>query len=849
MVNLKQNFTQRWFVLPIIFLLPFIVTVCGSGGDSSSNTYTLSGRITASDGTGLSGVTVDATGFGLGGCTPATRTATTDANGYYAFTETNPPSGQVIITPSKQRYTFSPSSITVTFNYANISGQNFTATPVPYSISGTVVGTNGLGIGGITLTLSGASSVTATTDTNGNYAFSGLVNGSYTLAPSIAAPGYTFAPQSRTVTIDYANVTGQNFTVTTYVISGKVTTTSGIGFSGVNISLSGTASMSTITDAAGYYALTVLQTGPYTINPSMSMPGYTFTPANRSVTITSGDVSGQDFSTVAYAVSGRVTAPGGIGVSGITVSVVGPASLSSLSNGNGDYAVAVVQSGTYTITPSDPCNAYSFTPADIATTVGTVDVTGQNFATAAIPHSLSGRVTAPDGAGAPGVTVNLTGTASQSATTDASGDYAFVVAQSGSYTITPSTTDPYYAFSPGARSFTLCGADVTALDFDKTAAWGKLYGSGSLYSIQTTSDNGYIAAGSVYGALQVFKLSANGSILWQKSYGDGEARSVRQTADGGYIATGSTATFGAGGFDLWVLKLDANGAIVWQKAYGNIYSDLGNSIFQTADGGYVAAGSYESSAGIDELWVLRLDASGTVVWQKSYGTGWVNSVRQTSDGGYIAAGSRILKLDANGNSVWQKSYSGTANSIQQTSDGGYIAAGYTSSFGAGGNDLWVLRLSADGSVLWQNAYGESYAEIAQSVLPTSDGGYIVAGYVTTDPNDEFVSMLKLDSAGHISWQKRYGGWPLRYRAYSLDITTDGRYIVAGTGSYFGTVALVLKIDSNGDGCKIYSSTVTVTTTTTSPADSSDSVTGTAAVEIATAAIPKSTSATASQECP
>jgi hypothetical protein len=836
---------HKSIVLFFIFLFPVTITVCGGGDDSGSSTYTLSGRVTTEGGAGLQGVSVTAEGFGWGGCAPPTRTTTTDANGYYAFTETNPPAGQVTITPSKQGYTFSPPSRTAEFKGANISGQDFSATLIPYSISRRVAAASGSGIEGITVTLSGAASMTTATDAYGNYLFTGLLNGSYTLAPSTAAPGYTFTPPSRTVNIEYANVTGLNFTVTTYVISGRVTTAGGIGFSGVSITLSDT-SMSTITDATGYYTLTVFQTGSYTITPSMSIPGYTFDPPFRTVEVASGDVTGQDFSTVAYAVSGRIATSEGAGVSGVTVSVAGPASLSSVTDANGDYAVAVVQSGAYTITPSETCNAYFYTPADITITITNADVTGQNFTATAVPHSLSGRISAPDGAGAPGVTVNLSGAASLSTTTNANGDYTFVVAQSGFYDIAPSITD--YALKPERRSIALCGADITGQDFAESATWGRLYGSGSLYSIRQTSDNGYIAAGSAYGEVQVFKLSANGGILWQKSYGQGSANAILETTDG-YIVTGSTYSFGAGGSDLLVLKLDASGAVLWQKAYGGTGADWGGSILQTADGGYVAAGQHESGAGAYDFWVLRVDASGSIVWQKSYGRGGAHSIRQTLDNGYIAAGSHILKLDADGNRVWQKSYEGAANSIRQTSDGGYIAAGYISSFGAGSGDFWVLKLDPGGNVLWQKAYGETLSEAAYSVRQTSDGGYIVAGYVTVDLNTEFARVLKLDPDGTVSWQKKYGGWPVRYRAYSLDIARDGRYIVSGSGSYFGTFGLVLMIDPYGEGCKVFSSSATATPTTVSPADSSDEVVDTTAIETANAGAPKDTSATASQVCP
>ena len=145
----------------------------------------------------------------------------------------------------------------------------------------------------------------------------------------------------------------------------------------------------------------------------------------------------------------------------------------------------------------------------------------------------------------------------------------------------------------------------------------------------------------------------------------------------------------------------------------------------------------------------------------------------------------ILKLDQAGTVSWQKTYGGSgyeyAYSIQQTSDGGYIVAGDTSSFGAGDDDMWILKLDQDGTVSWQKTYGGvSGDDHAHSIQQTTDGGYIVAGY--TDVlwgwrSDMWI--LKLDQTGNVSWQKTYGGTDFD-EAYSIQQTSDGGYIVAGT---------------------------------------------------------------------
>jgi len=360
--------------------------------------------------------------------------------------------------------------------------------------------------------------------------------------------------------------------------------------------------------------------------------------------------------------------------------------------------------------------------------------------------------------------------------------------------------------------------------------WAKTYGGGYAdyaTSIQQTSDGGYIVAGytSSFGArwydFWVLKLDASGDVVWQKTYGgndDDWANSIQQTSDSGYIVAGGTWSFGAGNYDFWVLKLDASGDVVWEKTYGGGDWDDATSIQQTSDGGYIVAGVTSSFGAGGDAWVLKLDASGDVVWQKTYGGGyhdWANSIQQTSDGGYIVAGGTssfgagyddvwVLKLNASGDVVWEKTYGGGDNdfarSIQQTSDSGYIVAGGTWSFGAGLTDFWVLKLDASGDVVWQKTYGGGGEDEARSIQQTSDGGYIVAGRTSSFGAGLWdFWVLKLDASGQVLWQKTYGGGS-NDEAYSIQQTSDGGYIVAGLTKSFGAggSVWVLKLDASGN---------------------------------------------------
>ena len=320
---------------------------------------------------------------------------------------------------------------------------------------------------------------------------------------------------------------------------------------------------------------------------------------------------------------------------------------------------------------------------------------------------------------------------------------------------------------------------------------------------------------------------------WAQAYGDAGTdygKSIQQTSDSGYIIAGYTDSFSLGGRGTWVIKLDPSGNLVWQKAYGNIHGNEAWSVQQTSEGGYIVAGSItnyitNTSSGTD-LWVLKLDAAGNITWQKSYGDANIaydaaHIIRQTSDLGYIVAGYTqsygaggndiwVLKLNSSGNVTWQKAYGGSfddeAWSIQQTSDLGYVVAGYASSFGAGERDMWVLKLDSSGNITWQRTYGALYKDEAYSAKQSSDGGYIVAGYssnlVSCLTEASNIWVLKLDSSGNISWQKAYGnvGTPYDY-GYSIQQTTDSNYILAASSQSCGggnADAIAMKLDSSGN---------------------------------------------------
>jgi uncharacterized delta-60 repeat protein len=257
----------------------------------------------------------------------------------------------------------------------------------------------------------------------------------------------------------------------------------------------------------------------------------------------------------------------------------------------------------------------------------------------------------------------------------------------------------------------------------------------------------------------------------------------------------------------------------WAITYGGSGNDEANFIQQTSDGGYIVVGETSSfGAGGGDIWVLKLSSMGEIAWQKTYeGTSedHARSIQQTNDGGYIVVGRTysfgagmddiwILKLTSSGETEWQKTYGGagsdSASSIQQTNDGGYVVAGSTLSFGAEGEDILILKLSSDGDIEWQKTYGGSKGDSASSIQQRDDGGYIVAGMIQFSSNDPVFWILELSSVGDIEWQKAYGRSEDE-QANSFLQTSDGGYIVAGRTKPFGffvSDVWILKLSSDGD---------------------------------------------------
>lgn len=331
------------------------------------------------------------------------------------------------------------------------------------------------------------------------------------------------------------------------------------------------------------------------------------------------------------------------------------------------------------------------------------------------------------------------------------------------------------SYGAGKRDFF-----VIKLDSNLTRTWEKTFGGeeqDECSTVQVCSDKGYLLAGSTnsFGAggkdFWTIKLDEQGNKIWDKTFG-GEgndvALSAQQTEDEGYVVAGYTDSFGAGNNDFWIVKTDKQGNKIWDKTFGGIDYDQSFSIQETKDGGYITAGySFSYGAGWSDVWVIKLDKDGNKIWDKTYGDKgdeWAYSIKETYDDGYIIAGWTdssgagrndiwVIKIDKDGKKIWDKTFGGALDdwgySIELTKDQGYIIAGRTSSYGAGENDLWVLKLDKDGNKIWDKTFGGRNNDRAFSVKESYDGGYIIVGETSScgaGGIDAF--LIKLDALGN-----------------------------------------------------------------------------------------------------
>ena len=412
--------------------------------------FSLSGRVTDNNGAALAGRVVRLHGG-------KELVATTDSNGVYAFPPL-PTSSAYTLTTESANYTFAPPSYALNNPVADQSLQ-FNGTLVDYTINGQVRG-GGSGLADVPVTLSGSQEATTTTDADGNFSFVAQAEGNYIITPA-DTPYFSFAAQSLNnlsgnQTLDF------NGTLRTYEIGGRIADNGGTALSGVNVTLSGMQSGTTQTDANGNYSFALPANGNYTITPTLA--NHTFTPSRQSFNSLSSDQTANFTATLnTYTISGQITDNSNNPLSSVSVNLTGAQTASATTNATGNYSFTVNAGGNYTVAPANSC--YTFAPPNSTFNNLSANQTA-NFTGTLNTYTISGHIVDQSNSNLSGVTVTLSGGASATMTTDSSGNYSFTgLACAGSYTVTPSKTN--YFFAPANRVFNNLSANQTG-DFTAT---------------------------------------------------------------------------------------------------------------------------------------------------------------------------------------------------------------------------------------------------------------------------------------------------------------------------------------------------------------------------------------------
>jgi len=316
--------------------------------------------------------------------------------------------------------------------------------------------------------------------------------------------------------------------------------------------------------------------------------------------------------------------------------------------------------------------------------------------------------------------------------------------------------------------------------------------------------------GEEQGNLWAVRIDDEGGIVWQRPYNavgfSGDPFEVRQTPDSGFVMAGYIDPNGVGATNFWIVKLLPDGQIEWQENFGGFSSDVGQTIVNTADGGFVVAGEARSiGSGGGDMILLKLDIEGSLQWFRTYGEPLVEeratSLLELPGAGYLLAGVRrsvgvenfdgwLVRVNANGEVIWQKTVTGPGNDlfkhVQLTEDGGFLVSGSTNSYTfQTDTDAWVLKFSAFGGLQWEKTYGTLTDETFNRSLPLDDGGALVSG---TTAGSGFggsdMLLLRLEEDGTIRWQRTFGG-PADETGITMDVNALGGVNVVGSTKSFG----------------------------------------------------------------
>ncbi|MGB3479293.1 MAG: hypothetical protein WBB67_09045 [bacterium] len=339
--------------------------------------------------------------------------------------------------------------------------------------------------------------------------------------------------------------------------------------------------------------------------------------------------------------------------------------------------------------------------------------------------------------------------------------------------------------------------------------WTRTFGGSNTdiaWSVQETSDQGFIIAGVSYspGLSDVCLIRTNslGDTLWTRYfggiYGD-EGYDVKETYDGGFVTAG-VYQWGSGDYRVYLIKVNANGDSLWTKTYGYGVTAGANALDITPDQGFIIAASSFINPNVD-IWILKTDSLGDTLWTRRYDfTTWdeARDIKVLSDGNFIITGivgvgglwdAFLMKMTSNGDTLWTQFYGGPENelinSVVPTYDDGYILTGYTRSYGAGSEDIWLIKTDSLGDTLWTKTFGGSFLDSGFDVIQSTDSNYCIAANRELYSDSVALYIFKVNTEGDTLWT--YHSWGMGQAcATSIQQCHDQGYIIAGITKPIGS---------------------------------------------------------------
>ncbi|MHB8260588.1 MAG: T9SS type A sorting domain-containing protein [Bacteroidia bacterium] len=360
-----------------------------------------------------------------------------------------------------------------------------------------------------------------------------------------------------------------------------------------------------------------------------------------------------------------------------------------------------------------------------------------------------------------------------------------------------------------------------------------------------TNDSGYVIIGLNTDTLNagsddiyLIKTNRFGDTLWTKIYGTSSydaAYRIIQTSDGGFAFCGQS------GNNPFLIKTNSFGDTLWTKQYSSTsYSGMAHNLQQTSDGGFILAGEGDATGNTDFL-LIKTDLVGNLQWAKTFGGSGLErafSVFQINGTGYILSGFTesfsvmsdemyVVRTDLNGNLLWSKIYGGSRNDIpycmQKTNDGGYVLAGESTSFNGGNNqDIYVIKIDSSGNLIWSKDYDYSWYDYSFYISQTNDNGFIVSGGINVGGGNYSPYLLKINPNGDTMWSKTIDTNNIAYCAIQ---TKDNGFSILTSKTNTSSQGLsLIKTDSLGNAClqnSIHANIIANTTTVSIPSTSSN----------------------------